>query len=263
MKSSDRTILIAVACLGLVAAFWFLVLSPKREEASELSSQVSALQAEVSQQEADAATAGAAKSDFKSNYRKLITLGKAVPVDADTPSLLTQLQTLSQRSDVKFQSIALGGSGGAPVSPATAVTGAPITPGAATEATASLLPIGATVGAAGLPLMPYSLEFEGDFFDVAKFFGEIDAMVDLDGPDTVVVNGRLLTINSFTMAPVDTEGGSGGDVQLGVSVDATSYLSPADQGVTGGATEGGPLATPLPATTPSTTEPVTPAVVGQ
>ncbi len=262
MKSSDRTILIAVACLGLVAAFWFLVLSPKRQEASDLSTQVSTLQAEVAQQEADAATAGAAKTEFKSNYRKLITLGKAVPVDADTPSLLTQLETLSQRSNVRFQSIALGGSGGAPATPATAVTGAPIA-GEATEASASLLPIGASVGAAGLPLMPYALEFEGDFFDVAEFFGEIDGMVDLEGDEKVIVNGRLLTINSFTMAPLDTEAGSGAKLVLGVSVDATSYLSPADQGITGGATETGPLATPLPAAEPSTTEPVTPAVVGQ
>ena len=139
----------------------------------------------MAQQEADAATAGAAKTDFKSNYRKLITLGKAVPVDADTPSLLTQLQTLSQRSNVRFQSIALGGSGGTPATPATAVTGAPIATGEATEASASLLPIGASVGAAGLPLMPYALEFEGDFFDVADFFGEIDGMVDLEGDDKV------------------------------------------------------------------------------
>jgi hypothetical protein len=66
------------------------------------------------------------------------------------------------------------------------------------------------------------------------------------------------------MAPRDTEAETGGGaVELGVSVDATSYLSPADQGITGGATESGPLATPLPATTPSAAEPVTPAVVGQ
>ena len=109
MKSSDRTIMLAVAMLGLVAAFWFLVLAPKRQEASDLEADVVALQAQVTQAE-QAATAGEqAKKDFPSNYRQMITLGKAVPVDADTPSLLTQLQTLSVRSDVDFRSIALGG----------------------------------------------------------------------------------------------------------------------------------------------------------
>jgi Tfp pilus assembly protein PilO len=234
--------------LGLVAAFWFLVLAPKRQEASDLSDQVATMQSQVAQDEATAASASAAKTDFKSNYHQLVTLGKAVPVDADTPSLLTQLQTLSSRSDVEFQSITLGGSGGG------VEAAAPTTSATPTEATVSLLPLGASVGAAGLPIMPYTLAFKGDFFDIADFFGEIDDMVDAKG-DTVSVNGRLLTINSFSMSPAE----AGSDSVLTVSVDATSYLSPADQGVTGGATSTGPLATP--AVAPTATEPVAPAVV--
>ncbi len=261
MKSSDRTILAVVACVGLVAAFWFVVLAPKREEASDLSAKVSSLQSQVAQQELEASTAGAAETDFKSNYRKLVTLGKAVPVDADTPSLLTQLQTLSTRSDVAFQSITLGGGTAATAAaPSTSLTGETLVAGEATEASASLLPIGATVGAAGLPIMPYTMEFDGAFFDIADFFGEIDAMVNVGEGDQVSVDGRLLTINNFTMVPVE---GTGNKQILEVSVDATSYLSPADQGVTGGATQSGPLATPVPAVEPSASEPVTPAVVGQ
>jgi Tfp pilus assembly protein PilO len=262
VKSSDRTILAVVAVVGLMAAFWFLVLSPKRQEASDLSEQVTTLQGQVAQEEADASTAGAAKTDFKSNYHELVTLGKAVPVDADTPSLLTQLQELSSDSDVQFQSISLGGGTGGSVpanaQPLTATTGTP-TSATPTEATASLLPIGASVGAAGLPIMPYALTFQGSFFDVADFFGGIDDLVEVKGEDNKVsVDGRLLTIDDFTLAPVD-----GGSDQLVVSVNATSYLSPADQGATGGATPTGPLATtPAPAAAPATSQPVSPAVVG-
>jgi Tfp pilus assembly protein PilO len=260
VKSTDRTVLVVVAVVGLLAAFWFLLLAPKRQDASELSDQVAAMQSQVAQEEASASTAGASETDFKSNYHQLITLGKAVPVDADTPSLLTQLQELSSRSDVKFQSIALGGGAGgstAPVTaPLTSTTGTTTT-ATATEASASLLPIGASVGAAGLPIMPYSLTFQGSFFDVADFFGRIDDMVSTDG-DKVSVNGRLLTIDDFTLSPKED-----GTDSLAVSVDATSYLSPADQGTTAGATPSGPLpTTPLPAAAPSTTAPVAPAVVG-
>jgi Tfp pilus assembly protein PilO len=239
------------------------VLSPKRKEASDLSEQVATLQSQVAQDEAAASTAGVAKNDFKSNYRQLITLGKAVPVDADTPSLLTQLETLSSRSDVAFQGITLGGSGGGGVpaaAPTTSVTGETLATGEATEASASLLPIGASVGAAGLPIMPYTMDFNGGFFDIADFFGEVDAMVNVKGTDKVSVDGRLLTINNFTMAPLE---GEGQDLVLEVTVDATSYLSPADQGLTGGATPTGPLATPVPAAESTTTQPATPAVVGQ
>jgi Tfp pilus assembly protein PilO len=252
---------VVVGVVGLVAAFWFLVLAPKRQEASDLSTQVSTLESQVVQEEAAASTAGAAKTDFKSNYHELITLGKAVPVDADTPSLLTQLQELSTDSKVQFQSIELGSATGAAPAPTDTLLGNtdPTTGAAPTEATVSLLPIGASVGAAGLPIMPYSLTFQGSFFDVADFFGSIDNMVEVkaDGED-VSVDGRLLTIDSFSLVPVD-----GDPDQLAVSVDATSYLSPADQGATGGATPTGPLSTtPAPAAAPATTEPVSPAVVG-
>jgi Tfp pilus assembly protein PilO len=255
VKSTDRTILLVVAVAGLIAAFWFMVLAPKRQDAADVADQVATLEAQVSQEEASASTATAAKDDFESNYHQLITLGKAVPVDADTPSLLTQLETLSSKSNVQFQGITLGGGGGgAAAAPATTdpLTGAP------TEASVALLPIGASVGAAGLPIMPYQLDFQGGFFDIADFFGRIDGMVDAGG-DTVTVNGRLLTINDFTLSPVDDKKGS-----LSVTVNATSYLSPADQGTTAGATPSGPLATPItPAVTPTTTAPVQPAVVGQ
>jgi Tfp pilus assembly protein PilO len=257
VKSSDRTILLAFAVLGLVAAFWFLVLAPKRQDASDLTDQVSALESQVAQEEAAASSATQAKTDFKDNYHQLVTLGKAVPVDADTPSLLTQLQTLSSKSNVKFQSITLGGTAaGGPAPVATPATPATPATGTATEASAALLPIGATVGGAGLPVMPYQLQFQGSFFDIADFFGRIDAMVDA-GANRVSVDGRLLTIGDFTLAPV----GDGG--ALTASVDATSYLSPADQGITGGATAGGPLATPVvPAATPTASSPAQPAVVG-
>jgi Tfp pilus assembly protein PilO len=260
VKSSDRTILLVLGCVALVAAFWFLVLGPKRQEASDLQDQVTTLQSDVAQQEAVASTATQAKTDFKSNYRQLVTLGKAVPVDSDTPSLLTQLESLSAKADVDFRSIQLGGNAGA-AGGGGAVAPAPVTPtatvGTATEASASLLPIGATVGSAGLPIMPYQLEFEGDFFDIADFFGEIDGLVDLKG-DEVSVNGRLMTINDFTLSPTDDKKGT-----LSAALDVTTFLTPADQGVTAGATPTGPLATPVPATTPSTTAPVQPAVVGQ
>jgi hypothetical protein len=247
VKTTDRTILSVVAVVGLIAAFWFLILAPKRQEASDLDTQVSTLETSVAAQESDAAAAAQSKTDFKTNYKKLVTLGKAIPVDADTPSLLTQLQTLSDKSNVVFQSITLGGASGGAAAPA-ATTAAP-----ATETTAALLPIGATVGAAGLPVMPYALQFQGGFFQIADFFGRIDGMVDAGG-DNVTVDGRLLTIDSFTLAAGE---GSG----LTASVSATSYLSPADQGTTGGATATGPLSTGVPAATPTTTPTAAPTAV--
>ncbi len=253
MKSSDRLILVGVALVGIAVGFYFLILAPKREEASDLNDQVTALESQVTDSEAEAAAGAAAKKDFHSNYRKLVTLGKAVPVDADTPSLLTQMQTLSGRSNVGFRSITLEAGTGAAAAPVTTTTDA-----TATEATAALLPLGATVGPAGLPVMPYQMEFSGGFFDIADFFGSVDDMVDSHGERTSV-HGRLLTIDGFSLTP-----GPKGLPDLVASVSATSYLSPADQGVTAGATADGPSAgTPViaPPVAPSTDPAAAAAVV--
>lgn len=234
MKSSDRAILIGIAVLGVVAAFWFLALAPKRQEASDLSTQVTQLQSEVDQAEQEAAAGLQAKQGFKGNYRRLVTLGKAVPTDADTPSLLTELQTLSDRADVDFRSITLESASGATSS--TTATTTTDSSAMASEASAALLPIGATVGSAGLPTMPYSLQFQGGFFQIADFFGRLDDMVYGRG-DGVAVDGRLLTIDGFSLSAAPD-----GFPNLSADVSATSYLTPADQGATAGATPSGPAA---------------------
>lgn len=273
MKSTDRTILLGLAVVGLVVAFWFLLLSPKREEASQLEADVAELQAQADESEQAAAAGEQAKGDFPVNYRRLVSLGKAVPKDADTSSLLVELQALSDRSDVDFRSISLdAASAGTAVAPAEATATPPATeadatataaatpagtttPGALpTEATAALLPIGATVGSAGLPVMPYVLEFQGGFFDIADFFGRVDGMVVIEeSGDSVKVDGRLLTIDGFAL-----EAGPAGFPSLVANVQASSYLTPADQGVTAGASPTAPAAaaptdpaataTPAPAT---------------
>ncbi len=258
MKSTDRMILMGVAGLALVAAFWFLILAPKRQEASDLEDQVAALSIEVTTAEQAAAAGEAAKSDFDDNYRDLVSLGKAVPTDADTPSLLTQLQSLSTKAGVNFRSISLGGSTtGVAAAPAAAAPATPApstgtttttttTTATATEASAALLPIGATVGPAGLPVMPYQMTFDGGFFEIADFFGSIDGMVSANGEKTTV-DGRLMTIDGFDFSP-----GPNGLPDLTADVTTTTYLTPADQGITAGATPAGPAAgAATPATAPA------------
>ena len=195
MKSTDRTILIIIGLVGLIAAFWFLLLAPKREEASQLEDDVAAMQAEVAEAEEAAVTGEAAKKGFSKNYRELVSLGKAVPKDADTSSLLVELQVLANRAKIDFRGIELdetaAGAVAAPAAataPAPAPAGESATPAAEgtttarravpTEATAALLPIGATVGTAGLPVMPYAMEFQGRVLPDRRLLRKLDRLVD-------------------------------------------------------------------------------------
>lgn len=263
MKAADRSVLLGLVILGVLAAFWFMLLAPKREKASELEQQVSDLQTEVTLQEQLAAAAEAAQADYDQNYERLITLGKAAPADGDTPSLLAQLSALAEGTKTEFGSLTL--SSEAPpalpaaaesttdqnaeaAAPATSTPAATATPAPATEATAALLPLGASVGPAGLGVMPYDLQFQGDFFSMADLLKRLDKQIEIRRGVKVV--GRLLTINGFTMTPNEETGG------LDVALSITSYVLPESQGLTAGATPTAPATSVPPATTvPTSTSP--------
>ena len=107
MKRSDRMIMIGIALLGLLAAFYFLAVAPKREELSELDQEIAALEASVAEQEQIAAFAEQAKADYDRDYHRLVVLGKAIPGDDDSASLIEQTQSLADRSQVDFRTIVL------------------------------------------------------------------------------------------------------------------------------------------------------------
>jgi hypothetical protein len=106
----------------------------------------------------------------------------------------------------------------------------------ATEADAASQPIGAVVGPGGYSTMPYDLTFKGGFFDVSNFIGGLDSLVKPRGSGVqVAANGRLFTVNGFTLSI-----GAGGPEHLDANFLVTSYVSPQDQGLTAGASPQGP-----------------------
>ena len=277
MRRADRTIVVSLAVVGLIVAFWMLVISPKRHEASSLKEDITQLQSSVDQAEQTAAAGQQARKAFGANYRRLVVLGKAVPADDDQASLLVQIERLANRAGVRFQAISLTDASAdttataTPTAPAgsTESSAPPAAPPAeptaatATEATAATLPIGATVGPAGLPVMPYDLTFTGEFFQIADFLQGLDGMVHTRQAK-VDVNGRLLTVDAFTLEPEQTSTvGASLDPTpvLTASLAVTTYLTPAEQGITAGATPAAPApatpapASPTPASSTTTTTP--------
>lgn len=248
MKGNNRLVFAVLALVVLAGAFWMLLISPKREEASKLDKKVERLETSLAQHQAEAQTAEAARREFPTNYSQLVVLGKAVPADAETSSLLVQIQHISERSHVRFEEINLTSEGGEASAPAAAGEGGELA--SPTEVAASTMPLGASIGPAGLSVMPYTLNFTGNFFQVAKFIHGIDNLVKTTNAK-VSVDGRLLTVNSFNIAPSEE-----GFPKLAVSFSVTTYLTPPEQGLTGGATPSGPAptatATPTAATTGGT-----------
>lgn len=245
-QTKKRTNLLVVAMLIVVmlaAAFWMVLLSPKREEAQKLSGQIETTETSLVQHRSEAASAAAAKRSFPQEYSRLVVVGKAVPSGDETASLLVQLNHLAIRSGASFEVLALEGES----EEAPATTSAAASP---TEAEASLLPLGASVGPAGLAAMPYSLTFKGDFFQIASFVEGLDNLVKTTNQE-LAVNGRLITVGSFSLTPIEDEDGG---TRLEASFSVTTYVTPPGEGLTAGASLSGPEeVTTLTSTTTGTT----------
>jgi hypothetical protein len=278
MRFGDRIVMTALTAVALIGVFWFVLLSPKRQEASDLKHEVERLEAAVAEQQGTIAFAEEARREFPGDYRRLVTLGKAVPEDDDTSSLFAQLGGISRRAGVGFRALELSEAAASTAAPAPppappaeegsvpeqqqaagevpAGEGAASTTGstaAPTEAVAASLPIGATVGPAGLPVMPYTLDFQGDFFRMADFMRGLDSLVSLKERN-VRARGRLLTIDGFVLSRDLRKGFP----SLLATLAVTTYVTPVTQGLTGGATPGGPAAPP-PSPVPASSTTAAPA----
>lgn len=281
MTTRDRTVVMVLALVAMLAAFWFVLLSPKREDVASLKDRIVAAQTRLDAANASVLSASAAKDRYAADYRAVANLGKAVPADDDVPSLVFQLQSASERSKIAFDSIKLTAGGIAaapaavtPTAPAgqlaqeqkggATTTGAPATtpapgtaasaPTAATPAVAAAqlafdgLPPGAAVGPAGLPTMPFDFEFSGPFLRLEKLLKRIDAFTKTsDGQ--IKVNGRLMTIDRISLS---------GFPEMKATIHATAFLVPDTEGLLNGATPGGPTAVPAVGAAPAGTAPLTP-----
>lgn len=224
-NESARTALAVLFVIAVAAAFWLVLLSPKRDKANELKNQAATLTSELETAHAQEQEGLAAKKGFAADYAKLVQLGKAVPNDAATSSLLVELEALGTLSRTSFKGITLSGEGGEET----------------VEGSEELPPLGAKPGPSGFLAMPYALEFEGGFFDVASFIHKLDSLVKTKSGE-VDARGRLVMIDGFELSPNgESAGSSNGSLVAHFTVN--TYVTPPGQGLTAGATAEGPTTT--------------------
>jgi Tfp pilus assembly protein PilO len=200
-----RILLVAVVAVLAVGGYWKLLLAPKRAQAAEIEQQVATQQAQLAQTQSLIATYAGAKEAYKTNYATVVRLGKAVPTDDDTRSLVVQLDAAAKRSGVDFDTINLTAPGGGS-SASGAADATPTAPGA--------------INAGAFAAMPFSFAFTGTFESLGSFFSRLESFVALDG-DKIRVNGRLLRVETISLQPA-ADGWPG----LAAQVGASSYIVP-------------------------------------
>jgi hypothetical protein len=230
----DRLVLLAVVVIAVLGAGWMLVVSPEREKAGKVETEVSTARAQLSAAQQQLSEAQGAQTQYTTAYASIVRLGKAVPASEEVPSLVYELDQASNEKNVEFNSIATGTSGSGSA-------------GASSSSAAGA----SAASAAAFTQMPFTFVFNGTFANLSHLFSQLQGFALQSTAGEVQVSGRLLTIQSISLeAPSNgtseekVKGGAGAkpeNAELKGAITATAYVLPSTEGLTGGATAAGPV----------------------
>jgi hypothetical protein len=294
----DRKILMALIPLAAILVYWFLLLSPKREESAKVRDELTQAQSVRDTAQEKASQLAGAKASFSADYATVIRLGKSIPTSVDMPSLLVQLDRASRGTGIKFTDVTAGDRTAAPTTAAAAPTtgtpgggsSGPTAPGAApaqsgpgqaaqsagsavnsangasgaaagaTPAPGTTTPAGtSTAAGTGAPgLESIPLDFEFR----GSFFDLADFFHRMKR-FVRVANHRIVIRGRLMTINSFSFDSTAAFPQIKANVNATVYLAPKAQGVAAGASPQGPGSgpagsAPQTASTPSSTPAPTP-----
>jgi hypothetical protein len=249
MTTRDRLMLIGIVALAVLLGAWFTTVAPERQRAAKISAEVETARQQLASAESAADSAKNAQAQYSSAYASLVSLGQAVPASAETPGLIYTLDKATHSRDVGFTSITAGTSGTASSSSSSNAAAT----AAAQETTFSQ--------------EPFTFVFNGSFVDLYKLFDQLEGFTVQTSSGALHVNGRLLTIDSVSLAPSSGSGSASStskskSPRLTGTISATAYVLPAGATPLGGATPSSPAgAATTASSTSSSGSAVTPAVV--
>ncbi len=170
MKRRSIFILVALVLVAAVVAYWFLLLSPLRENIAEYEGRIEDERQQLMVLQAKLAQMSQMKEEAVRNEARLVELAKMVPFSPELPSLILQIQDLAAEAGIDFITI---------------------TPGEATEAPS-------------FQVIPLDLKFSGSFFDVNDFIYRAEQLVGAPGRLLTVDSVSLAlagTASSTTASP--------------------------------------------------------------
>ena len=153
--------IVAVVVIIYALAGWFLLVSPKRSQASKLASEIAAAQGQLVQ--ARAAVRPGAKPP-RIEVADMFRLSKAMPAATDMPGILLEVSRVAEETGIAFESIAPQ----------------PATP------------------AAGYQVLPIQLVFQGNYYELSDFLFRLRNLV--GGRDgKLEATGRLFAVDRLEL----------------------------------------------------------------
>jgi Tfp pilus assembly protein PilO len=166
-KLKQYVVLTVVASLVVLAAGWFLLVSPKRSQAADLRTQAAAQVTANAQLETQLQVLKAQAKDLPKQQARLAAVAAKIPSNPALPALVRALTTASTSAGVELISVT-------PSSP-TLVAGAAPTSGTAPAATGTTVAAPA-VDAGQLAAIPLTLNVVGGYFQVEQFVSNLESL---------------------------------------------------------------------------------------
>lgn len=185
--------LTAVLIVGILAASWFLLVSPKRSDAAALATKATKQQAANDALVQQLNVLKAQSLDLPKQQADLKVLAKQIPDNPALPTLIRNLTAAGKRVGVTVISMKPG-------QPAAVVAAVPVAaPAAATTATDTAAsgaattpatPVATAPAAPSLYMLPLGLDITGSYFEVEQFLNKLEGMQ------------RKFLLTGFTLKPI-------------------------------------------------------------
>jgi type IV pilus assembly protein PilO len=165
IKKTPLAIKLAIIVAGLVVlagAGYFLLVQPKKAEATSLKREIAQDTSKVNENKAQAQRAAGLSKILVADYYKLTT---AMPDDRDMPDLILQLNAIARDTGISFDAIAPG----------------------------------TVIDSGTYQVIPVSLTFQGTFIDLSDFLLRLRSLVLVEN-GKLVARGRLFTVDQITFS---------------------------------------------------------------
>ncbi len=220
-KMRQWTVLTALGVVGVLAAGWFLMISPQRSHASQLRTDAASVQASTTDLQSKINQLKQQQKGETAQQKRLMEIASQIPDNPQLPALIRELSGAAHKAGVSLDSLA------------------PSTPAPVTAA-------GAPVSTVPLSQIPVTISVTGSYFNIESFMRaleHLDRALKTTGLTVALNTGGTATAGDAGAAPNSLSG----------QINAFVYDSPS---VTPAAAT---AQTAAPATTSPSTAPAQPA----
>ncbi len=191
----------AAAVVAVLAAGWFLLLSPKRAAIADLRSQQADVEQQQTQLRSQITMLKQQAADLPAQQRRLAAFRTKMPTAVELPSLVRGLTAIAQQSGATVTTIA-------PATPATP------TPAATTgTATSPVAPTAPGTASSTYLTVPVSLTVQGSYEKLERFL------------DVLEKQRRSLLVSSVSVAPQASDAGASTTPTLQAPVAVSAFVS--------------------------------------